>query len=142
MFTWILGVAGGCIVLALLLYFLVPAKGVKVPAVVLGTVGGLAAGGVLGILAAVIYGESVQNAVYSDVHRPMPFPKGGPPMGANTVNAPKKASPAPEQDSPAPEKAKGGGGYSGGGAGPVRVPSDYPKSEPSPKGESGGPSPD
>jgi hypothetical protein len=136
MFTWILGIAGGCIVLALLLYFLVPAKGVKVPAVVLGTLGGLAAGGVLGILAAVIYGESVQNAVYSDMHRPSPMPAGGPPMGANTINAPKP------QPKPAPEKANGGGRPSGGGGpGMPKVPPDYPKPESSQKGEAGGPPP-
>src|SRR4051794_1054403 len=121
MFTLILGVAGGCIVLAFLLYFLVPAKGVKASAVVLGTVGGLAVGGVLGMLAAVIYGDSVQGVVYSETYKPSPMPSGAPPKGSNVNPA------------PAPEKAKRDVGPEGGGRpGMPALPSDYPKAATTP----------
>jgi hypothetical protein len=125
MFTWILGIAAGCIVLAFLLYFLVPARGVKVPAIVLGTLGGLAAGAVLGMLGAIMYGESAQKMVYGDLYRPEPMPSVGGPM---------KGGASPPSEKPAPKK-KEGFAKKGRGPGMTNLPADYPGMEPAKKSE-------
>lgn len=91
----VIAVAGGCVLLAALLYFFVPKKQVKIPAVVLGTLGGLAIGAVLGLLGAVIYGDPMHKMVFAEQYKPEPMPAFGGPQ-------PKAAG--------APGKAKGGGG--------------------------------
>jgi hypothetical protein len=119
MFTWTLIIAGAAIVLALAMHFLVPAKGVKIPAVILGTIGGLMIGVCLGFMAAVYYGDEVQKQVYADQYAPAPMPSAGMPKGSNLGGG----------DSPPPaEKKKRDGGATKGGGGPASraVPSDYP----------------
>ena len=115
MYTWILGIAGVCIVLAFLVHFLMPAKGAKIPAILLGTVGGFAAGVVCGLLGAVMYGETVQKQVYGDMYLPGPMP---------SVSSPPANAGAP----PAPKAETGGGGGTPVNAGPgsTSLRSDYP----------------
>jgi hypothetical protein len=114
--AWILGLAGSAIVLALVLHFLVPAKGVKVPAVVIGTIGGLVVGICIGIGGAVYYGDQMQKAVYANEYAPGPMPKGGTPKGSNTPGTPP----------PAREKKKAEGESLDMGPGIPRLPSNYP----------------
>lgn len=92
----ILAVGGGCIVLAALLYFGVPARQIKIPAVILGTIGGLAAGAVLGLVLAVVYGDPIHKSLFAEVYKPAP-------MGGGAAAPPKNAG--------------GGGGGRGGGFG-------------------------
>lgn len=91
----VIAVGGGCMVLAALLYFFVPAKEVKIPAVALGSLGGLATGAVLGLLAAVYYGDPLHKSLFAEQYKPEPMPSVG--------------GPTP-QAAGAPGKGKGGGG--------------------------------
>ena len=77
MLTWTLIISGAAIVLALAMHFLVPAKGVKIPAVILGTVGGLVIGVCVGFMGAVYYGDEVQKKVYANEYAPSPMPTNG-----------------------------------------------------------------
>jgi hypothetical protein len=112
--AWILGLGGSAIVLALVLHFLIPAKGVKVPAVVIGTIGGLVVGICIGIGGAVYYGDKMQKVVYANEYAPAPLPTKGMPKSQGT------GSP------PAPEKQKAAGDSPKAGPGAPRLPSNYP----------------
>jgi hypothetical protein len=115
----IVGIAGGCVLLALVLHFLVPAKGVKVPAVMLGTVGGFALGAMCGLYGAVIYGESVQSALYAGDHKPSPMPTKG------AASAPKKKAAPPREE--IPKKSGRPDGYPGPEEEKKPAPPDAPK---------------
>ncbi len=122
--TWLLGAAGALIVLALVLHFAVPAKAMKVPAVVIGTLGGLVVGAVLGMAGSVWYGDQYHKMVYVDMYKPDPMPSA---PGATKVGQGKEA---------APKKKASGKAASKGGPGTKSMPSDYPgmdKSKEEPK---------
>lgn len=119
MFTWALILAGAAVVLALAMHFLVPAKGIKIPAVVIGTLGGLVLGVCIGMTAAVYYGDEMQKQVYSNEYRPEPMPSAGIPKGQNTGGG--DAAPPPEK-----KKAGGASGKRKGGPASGSMPSDYP----------------
>jgi hypothetical protein len=114
--AWILGLAGSAIVLALVLHFLVPAKGAKVPAVIIGTIGGLVVGICLGIGGAIYYGDQMSKSVYANEYAPGPMPKGGTPKGSNTA----AVSP------PGPDTKKAEEDSINLGPGVPRLPSSYP----------------
>lgn len=118
MLTWVLGFAVGSILLAAILHFALPAGGGKVPAVVVGTLGGFVAGAVLGMLGAVYYGEAMQNSVYGNQYRPDPLPSGGAMKGVN--------APPSSQGEPPAEKKKSAPRAGGGGPGRTNLANDYP----------------
>lgn len=96
---WTILAIGGCsIVVAALLYFGLPSKQIKIAAVFLGTIGGLAAGAVLGLVLAVVYGDPIHKSLFAEVYKPAP-------MGGGPATPPKNAG------------GGGGGGRGGGGFG-------------------------
>ncbi len=119
MLTWVLGLAVGCVVLAGLLHFVLPAGGGKVPAVVIGTVGGFVAGAVLGMLGAVMYGETVQKSVYGAYYEPEP-------MGGNKGARPGFNTPPSGNQAPGTPKKEAAGPAPSGGPGSTNLRSDYP----------------
>lgn len=121
MLTWILYAAVACILLAVVLHFVLP-KGGKVPAVVVGTLGGFMAGAVLGILGAVYYGETMQREIYGDMYKGEPMPARGTP-GASTPPA-SSANASPKSEEPPAKKSEGSGG--GRGSAPTSLPENYP----------------
>jgi hypothetical protein len=123
MSTWILAAAAICAVLAVLLYFLVPSRAVKIPAIVLGTIAGLLAGFVLGSLTAAAFSEHVHDIVY---------------VGPEAPGAVPGAIPAPGGGA-APAEKNGGGG--GGGMLKAVLPSNYPGMAPPQKSMAAGGSP-
>jgi hypothetical protein len=105
--AWILGLAGSAIVLALVLHFLIPAKGIKVPAVVIGTIGGLVVGICIGIAGAIYYGDQMSRAVYATDYAPSPMPGAGKAKGSNAGGAPPPASEKKKAASDSVSKSRG-----------------------------------
>ena len=115
--AWILGSAGSAIVLALVLHFLVPAKGVKVPAVVIGTIGGLVVGICIGIGGRSFTETRCRKQFTRTTTAPSPFPGAGSPKGSNAGGVPP----------PANAKKKAAGDSVGKGPGkPGRCPATTP----------------
>ena len=115
MWIWLLGGAGGLILLALILHFAAPGKAIKVPTIILSTFGGLVVGIVLGLLGAVMYGESIQKEVYGDQYKAEPLPSGmtPPPVAGGGGGAPEE----PKKEAPPTV---------GGGPGGTNLGADYP----------------
>jgi hypothetical protein len=122
MFTWTLIIAGAAIVVALVMHFLVPAKGVKIPAVILGTIGGLMIGVCMGFMGAVYYGDEVQKKVYANEYAPSPMPTGGMTTKGQVTGGGGGGSPPPAEN----KKSVGGTAKGGGGPGSRSMPSGYP----------------
>lgn len=150
----ILAVGGVCIVLAAVLYFVKPLQQMKIPAVALGTIGGLAVGAVLGMVLAVVYGDPIHKSLFAEVYKPAPMGGGGPAApksaggggggfskkgGGRGGDAAKKKEGGGDA-----AKTKGGGGGGGGMAGPTGRLPGYPtptKGASNTSGPFGGPPP-
>ena len=76
MWTWVLGGAVGLILLAIILHFAFPGREIKIPTIILSTLGGLVVGVLLGLVGAVMYGEKVQKEVYGVQYQGDPMPSG------------------------------------------------------------------
>ena len=100
MWTYVLYVLGGAvavIAVATILHFAAPGKAIKIPTIILSTLGGLVAGAILGLLVSVWYGEMAHREIYGDLYK-------GVPPGPGTMRAPGGAgapTPADASDAPA-----------------------------------------
>ena len=124
MWTMVLGGSVALILLSITLHFAVPGQSIKIPTIILSTIGGLVAGALLGLLGAVWYGEMAHREIYGDLY------KGESPAEAAKRSAQNPGAAAGEPKNDAAPTVSGGPGGTNLGADYPGITKEAPKATP------------